>query len=325
MPKVSVIIPVYNVESYLSRCLDSIISQTFKDIEVVCVNDGSTDSSPKILECYSKMDNRVRVINKKNGGLSSARNAGVMVAKGEYILFVDSDDYISTNAVERLYKNAEKNISDMVVFAYVQGDKEYAPVKKMGTSEYRGFENKPCNAKKLPDSAYRAFPVSAWCKFYKTDFIRNKSFYEDMIYEDIPFWADVFTSAERITYIDEALYFYRTGRIGQIMQTKSDKVMDVIKAYKRVYKLLIEREVWQRYRHQVQMLMMLDSLLKYNVVLDEYKEKMFYELKSMSDDIDFEYFDKSCRYDFEKDAVRRFHLIECLSFEKYEKCVAGGV
>ena len=96
----SVIIPVYNVEPYLEQCLDSVINQTYKNLEIICINDGSTDNSLKILEKYQKKDNRIKLINQKNKGLSEARNAGLDVAKGEYIAFVDSDDYLELNAYE---------------------------------------------------------------------------------------------------------------------------------------------------------------------------------------------------------------------------------
>ena len=128
MVNVSVIIPVYNVEKYLARCLDTVLAQSFDgDFEVICVNDGSTDFSPKILEAYAKSDSRIRVINRVNGGLSSARNVGMSVAKGDYFLFVDSDDWISTNTIEVLYKNATENNSDIVLFGYVKANSDLSP------------------------------------------------------------------------------------------------------------------------------------------------------------------------------------------------------
>ena len=102
-PKISIIIPIFNVENYLAKCLDSIINQTLMDIEIICVNDGSKDNSVDILNTYAQRDKRITIINKANGGLSSARNAGIRVANGEYICFLDSDDYFEFNACERLY------------------------------------------------------------------------------------------------------------------------------------------------------------------------------------------------------------------------------
>ena len=115
--KVSVIVPIYNVKRYLAKCLDSIISQTLKDIEIICVNDGSTDGSEKVLAEYAKKDSRIKIVNRKNGGLSAARNTGMPYATGKYIGFVDSDDYIEPTMYELMYYNAEHFNSQMVICA----------------------------------------------------------------------------------------------------------------------------------------------------------------------------------------------------------------
>lgn len=115
-PKFSIIIPIYNVEDYLSKCLDSVIEQTLMDIEIICVNDGSKDKSLNILQQYSNNDNRIRIISKENGGLSSARNAGLKVAKGDYICFLDSDDYAEPNLCERLYTEILEYKPDIIAF-----------------------------------------------------------------------------------------------------------------------------------------------------------------------------------------------------------------
>ncbi|MCM1103727.1 MAG: glycosyltransferase [Clostridium sp.] len=115
MAKVSVLIPVYNVENYIEQCLESVIAQTLKDIEIICVNDGSTDFSLDILKKYAVKDSRIKIINKENGGLPSARNAGLDAATGEYISFVDSDDYVQSNMMSVLYKNAKKTKAEIVI------------------------------------------------------------------------------------------------------------------------------------------------------------------------------------------------------------------
>lgn len=114
-PVISVIVPIYNVEKYLKKCIDSIINQTLKDIEIILVDDGSTDNSPKILDDYAKKDKRVKVIHKENGGQGSARNEGLNIARGKYIGFVDSDDWIDLNMYEELYKDIVENNSDISV------------------------------------------------------------------------------------------------------------------------------------------------------------------------------------------------------------------
>ena len=118
--KISIIIPVYNVEDYLSQCLDSVLSQDFDDFEVICVNDGSTDNSLIILEKYAKLDSRIKIISQINGGLGSARNTGLKHANGEYVMFIDSDDYISEGSLKKIYYNAVSNNSDIVIFEFCQ-------------------------------------------------------------------------------------------------------------------------------------------------------------------------------------------------------------
>ena len=114
MAEVSIVVPVYNVEKYLSFCLETLVNQTFKDIEIICVNDGSTDSSPMILEHYANYDKRIKIINKKNGGLSSARNTGIEAAGGKYIAFVDSDDMVSHFLVEKSIELIKKSKADFI-------------------------------------------------------------------------------------------------------------------------------------------------------------------------------------------------------------------
>jgi glycosyltransferase involved in cell wall biosynthesis len=131
MPKISVIVPVFNTEKYLKRCLESIINQTYQEFEVVIVNDGSTDNSQKIIDEYiKKYPDKVKCINKKNGGLSSARNQGLKVATGDYIAFVDSDDYIDVELFERLLPYIERNI-DLVKFKLIKLDEEYKELEKV--------------------------------------------------------------------------------------------------------------------------------------------------------------------------------------------------
>ena len=122
MPKISVIIPVYNVEKYLDICLDTVLAQTFKDFEAVCINDGSTDNSLNILEHYQKFDKRIKIIQTENKGLSHARNKGIKEAKGEYITFVDSDDYISEICLESMNKNLDEQKADFLYSNIIQTD-----------------------------------------------------------------------------------------------------------------------------------------------------------------------------------------------------------
>ncbi len=137
--KVSIIVPVYNVEKYLKRCLDSLISQTLKDIEIICVNDGSKDNSDKILEEYARKDSRIIIINQENQGISVARNNGMDIAKGKYVGFVDSDDWVDSDFFEKLYNAAEKNNAQMAVCSIIRlneyRSKKYLTLKNETVTE----------------------------------------------------------------------------------------------------------------------------------------------------------------------------------------------
>ena len=287
MADVSIIVPVYNVESYLAMCLDSLTCQSFEDIEIICINDGSTDNSLEILEHYQKFDRRIKIINKENGGLSSARNAGIKAANGDYILFVDSDDWISSNAVERLYENAKKNNSDLVIFDFCCCD--YSTNRSIITTieNYHGkYENKPFNKNTIETRAYKYIPVSAWSKLYKTDLIKGKiEFYEDIIFEDVPFWAYIYSHAKRITYLADPLYFYRKNREGSIMCTKGEKFFDIIKAYDRVESILKDSGDWDKCKPAVQLLMVMDFILRLYSIAPEFREELFNRIKSLNKNI----------------------------------------
>lgn len=204
MPKISVIVPVYNVEKYLNRCVDSILNQTFEDFELILVNDGSPDNCGNICDEYAQKDNRVKVIHKKNGGVSSARNAGIDTAQGEYIMFVDSDDWINENMLNDMYNMPD---SDMKVSSIRMIGKdnstEYIIDTKMYTQEdlLIGFFSE-------------AFPIicfcGPWCKLYKKDIIFNNAirFNEYMsLGEDTYFNLNYIKHCKSI-YTSEQIYYY---------------------------------------------------------------------------------------------------------------------
>lgn len=206
MKIISVIVPVYNVEKYLRRCLDSIIGQTFRNIEIICVNDGSTDGSAKILDEYKGKDSRIIVLNKQNGGLSSARNAGMAIAGGKYIGFVDSDDWIEPNFYEKLYTIAEKYDADAACASihrcYASGKKriklEIKQEKVLSTAaeKYRELE--------IPRKCY------VWNKIYKKSEIDRQQlrFQEGMMFEDIYFTTRFLYFCDKIVTVPETNYNY---------------------------------------------------------------------------------------------------------------------
>ena len=209
MPKVSIILPVYNVESYLRQCLDSIIMQTLEDIEIICVNDGSTDNSLEILQEYKNKDSRIKIINQENRGQGVARNIALENITGDYIGFVDPDDYISPNMYKTLYETAIKHNCDIVEESFY--------IK----NEIRNYLKKRKNKLNLPKNKIFNYKVkknyvfspnlAIWNKLYKTSFIKENDikFFETKKGEDIIFTIKSRVLASKIVYIDNADYYYR--------------------------------------------------------------------------------------------------------------------
>ncbi len=213
MPKVSVIVPVYNAEKYLQECVDSILNQTLSDLELILVDDGSTDSSPALCDHYVAQDARVKVIHKPNGRAASARNAGLRTAMGEYVAFVDSDDWISPDMYEKMLQvGADVTLCDYVRF---QGEKEF-PFTQPNIAA--GFYNKSQIREKIyphlvMDGIEYPITISNWAMLIKRDIItRNRlSYREDiLISEDAPFGSEVLYCADSFAYLKgERLYHYR--------------------------------------------------------------------------------------------------------------------
>lgn len=208
MPKISIVVPVYNVEKYLSQCLDSIINQTFKDFECICVNDGSPDNSLAILQEYASKDNRIKIINQENKGLPCARNTGFKYVQSPYVAFVDSDDWLDKNYLQILYKTIEETNSDVVTCNY---EKYYEKENKF-VSDILPQERKFCVHDKLSSKIEKAYAQpTVWNKIIKTKILKDNDikFFEGFANEDSPFMSLVFLLSDKIVYVENPLYFYR--------------------------------------------------------------------------------------------------------------------
>lgn len=203
MPKVSVIVPVYNVEKYLKSCLDSLVNQTLSDIEVVVVNDGSPDNCQLIIEQYEKMYPFVKGYVKPNGGLADARNYGIQRASGDYIGFVDSDDTVELDMYEKLLKKAIEESADLVVcdLEYVWEDGSKDPERMDGLTHIDGKTMRSC---------LFASPLFAWNKLYRREFLLNSGLQYSVgkWYEDIPVTVPLFALAEKVAYVPEVMIHY---------------------------------------------------------------------------------------------------------------------
>ena len=231
MCKISIIVPVYNVEKYLKRCIDSILDQTFKEFELILVNDGSTDKSLEICNNYKRDDDRVIVIDKINGGLSSARNAGLDIAKGEYIAFVDSDDYINKNMYKKMFDLAKKDQVDIVQCKFKKVYDDFFSEKSEDIKfAVINSSNALTNLLKIGDMNVQC--VVAWNKIYKSYLFENIRFPIGKIHEDDLTTYKVFDKSKKIIIVDEELYYYRQVQ-GSIMNSGfSEKNLDYLEAVK---------------------------------------------------------------------------------------------
>ncbi len=238
--KVSIIVPVYNVEKYLSKCLDSLINQTLKEIEIICINDGTKDNSPAILEAYQQKDKRIKIINQKNQGLCAARNNGIRNATGEYIGLVDSDDWVDKNYFEKLYNAAKKHDSDIAAGDFYRQGKILRS-KKLKLTKERFYTDAATKAKEtfIPKYNY------VWNKIYRRSFIikYNLFFPEGVVYEDMYWSIRAIQYSNGLVTVPNIFYHYRKVT-GSITNQKSWKnQLDYFAAEKSMLEFMKEHDI----------------------------------------------------------------------------------
>ena len=250
MPKISIIIPMYGVEKYLRRCLDSVLNQTFTDWQAICVDDGSPDASGAIAEEYAQRDSRFIVIHQKNGGLSDARNTGMKFATGTYVMYMDSDDFIHPQTMEILYYTAKRDKSDIVAFTY---DHIYRP--RLMLRHFLGMNTDnviPCGINnrymvdKIPfritdnifeyatedshnsgnkNKRWLIKHCQVWKNMYRRSLIKDIPFIKGILFEDFPWWSAVMLKNPRTTIINLPLYYYIPNFGGIVLSAKQLRMM----------------------------------------------------------------------------------------------------
>jgi len=224
-PKISVIVPVYNAEKYLKESLDSIVNQTLKEIEIICVNDGSTDSSLQILKQYAAKDNRITILSQPNSRLGATRNAGITVAKGKYITFLDADDFFELNMLEKGYEKADATNSDIVMWRakeYNNVTKQIRELEWAVCPELFKYRDKVNSVADFGEHLFQAFSFVTWNKIISLTLINrlNIRFGGTLNTTDLSFIYAAIVSAERISLVDEALVSYRVNNPKSLQGSK---------------------------------------------------------------------------------------------------------
>ncbi len=239
MAKISVVIPVYNAEEFLNDSLSSVLNQTFDDIELICVNDGSKDNSLNILKKFAEEDERIKIIDQENAGCGAARNRALDEVSGDYIYFFDPDDYILPDAFERLYNNAKNNQSDIVLFKVAKfRDGEPIDYSQPGFEFEKdfpsdvNFEELSFNYKDVKRHVLNS-AFAPWTKLYKSEFINSYDdfrFPVNLPFDDVPFHVKSMLRASRISFVPDYLYHYRLSNPNSVNNTSTNAIfiMDII-------------------------------------------------------------------------------------------------
>ena len=262
MSKVSVIIPVYNAEKYLNQCISSIANQTMQDIEIIAINDGSTDNSLNILDELSlKYNGKLKIINKENGGAGSARNIGIENANGEFIKFVDADDYLNVNVLEKMYKAAKEYKVPLVRCNYQTILGPFKMEDKCSWSDVKGSqiidvrENKDYIVKETPGVGN---------KLISRDLIGDLRFPEKTKWEDLAIMPVVIANSKKLFHIDEPIYNYRVNMNTTIKDfiNKIPNIFDIIKCVDNIEAEMNKRGLSEEYQQQIKSLYILHTLFR---------------------------------------------------------------
>lgn len=245
---ISVVIPVYNVELFLRECVDSVLQQSYRQLEVILINDGSTDESGQICDGYATSDPRVKVIHKVNGGASTARNEGMRHASGEFIYFLDSDDYLELNAFEILHEKIRAESADFVFFnAWSVFDTMYRGTRKQGYTRDYSYPSEDGLASLWRHLQHKEFHASVPLLLIRREFLleNNIMFTENIVLEDMIFTFMLFSLARKVAYVDKNLYF-RRYRENSVMSSKNveKKYVSAITVYNKIKHFLVDHALF---------------------------------------------------------------------------------
>lgn len=266
MAKVSIIVPIYNVGKYLERCLISLVNQTFSDIEIILIDDGSTDNSYKIAKSFADKDNRIKLFHQHNSGASSARNLGISKITSEYTMFLDSDDYYETNCVEVAYGYITKDCSDVAIFGSIHLNEDGDVIKKIEYSEHKII--------KMQDNPDVLLSIEncTWDKIYKTDLIKKHriQYVNDLYYQDLAFTFECLSYCNHLSIINKTLVNYTVDREGNETNSVNNKMYDILK----ISDYLLQMNELTKYRNEINAIIVINIIDRIKFII-KCKDKEF--------------------------------------------------
>lgn len=290
---ISVVIPVYNDEKYLPICINSVLNQTYNDLEIICVDDDSKDSSFEILKYFEKKDSRIKIFkNDSNKGLGFNRNRGLDIAKGKYVYFLDSDDWLSPDTFEILIEKVEKDDLDFIMFksiVYYENTKSFGMEKYYDMEFMDKWDSKVFNHWELDKDKFFSIPIAAWNKLYLKSFLDENHIRfpnENLIHEDNPFFFKALTSAERVS-VSKNYFHNRRRRDGSIMTWNNERLFDNIPIMYKVLNVFLEdSELYNYYKKELLFFIFMTVLdTKYEQIDNQYKDQFFTKIVDFYDDL----------------------------------------
>ena len=296
MAKVSIIVPIYNTEKYLKKCLNSLINQSEEDIEIILLNDGSTDSSEKIIKSYK--DERIKYIKKRNTGIGSTRNMGIEMATGEFLMFIDSDDYISIDCVKKMYEKAKNDKCDIVVSDYSEDHGSYQIRKTIVPFPDTSLKDMP--------SLINEINLGPCNKIYKRSLFKDKEnrFEEKLKYEDAPFVCKMFLNAKKIGKVNEYLSYYVIHEKSETT-VRDERIFDILKISKIIIDYMSKYDYMKKALINLIIMILTDYNIQQRYIHNRNKRNEFIDKSfKMLDELDKNW--KKCDYLYRFSFIKRF-------------------
>lgn len=322
MPKVSIIMPVYNGEDYLAESIECVLNQTLDDFELICVDDGSVDSSLEMLNDFAAKDNRIQVYHQENKGGGAARNLALTKATGKYLYCMDADDTVDLNALQELYDIAEDKKLDFIIFPsinYAEDTGEYYHIDAYDMNELADFVgDKVFSCDDLGDWMFK-INVTPWCKFYNLDFVKKSGaqFAEGLIFHDNIFFWEVLFNAKRMYFYRKFLYTRRRHSASST-GAGDQRYTSTITINNMIISLFMKYGYWEKYRKRLYNRKIQLLFMRYRMVHDEHKPFFFSEMKKdFLKMVGHERYDEFMKYTYTPNKKRFDLVINSDSFEEF--------